>query len=319
MPIMAYQLQQNALLPLLARAIVLNCGYNEAKNLYADPTGRENTCIRSFCAAKCLISWELEKASTIARERCGGGSYLLSSGIPEGVIIAHSGMTAEGDNRVLMQKIVKDVLADDQQETHDAPKLTMCPVRQIPALESVADFETLKNMIFYRETAEIDAMKKLLQKKIMEEGKPFFDVWMYEVSDEIQSFAQAFGERFMLQGALKTIEGSSHAGVKDLLTRSTFLYMLALVHKDQDWYMMNGVLSTAAAQKLSEQLDAEVKSFAPLINTATEGLGLLTPKQLYGPITRDYVAYNSQKDYENFESAGEMFDFRKTGMPRARL
>ena len=40
-------------------------------------------------------------------------------------------------------------------------------------------------MIFYRETAEIDAMKKLLQKKIMEEGKPFFDVWMYEVSDEI--------------------------------------------------------------------------------------------------------------------------------------
>ena len=82
---------------------------------------------------------------------------------------------------------------------------------------------------------------------------------------------------------------------------------------------MNGVLSTAAAQKLSEQLDAEVKSFAPLINTATEGLALLTPKQLYGPITRDYVAYNSQKDYENFESAGEMFDFRKTGMPRARL
>ena len=195
----------------------------------------------------------------------------------------------------------------------------MCPVRQIPALESVADFETLKNMIFYRETAEIDAMKKLLQKKIMEEGKPFFDVWMYEVSDEIQSFAQSFGERFMLQGALKTIERSTHAGVKDLLTRSTFLYMLAMVHKDQDWYMMNGVLSTAAAQKLSEQLDAEVKSFAPLINTATEGLALLTPKQLYGPITRDYVAYNSQKDYENFESAGEMFDFRKTGMPRARL
>jgi hypothetical protein len=32
----------------------------------------------------------------------------------------------------------------------------------------------------------------------MEEGKPFFDVWMYEVSDEIQSFAQSFSERFML-------------------------------------------------------------------------------------------------------------------------
>lgn len=74
----------------------------------------------------------------------------------------------------------------------------MCPVRQIPALDSVADFETLKNMIFYREAEEINHMKKLLQHKIMEEGKPFFDVWMYEVSDEIQTFAQSFGERYML-------------------------------------------------------------------------------------------------------------------------
>jgi len=49
-----------------------------------------------------MITWELERASTIIRERCGGGSYLLSSGVPEGIISAHSGMTAEGDNRVLM-------------------------------------------------------------------------------------------------------------------------------------------------------------------------------------------------------------------------
>lgn len=42
-PIMAYQLQQNAILPLLARTIVLNLGYNKAKDLFADPTGKENT------------------------------------------------------------------------------------------------------------------------------------------------------------------------------------------------------------------------------------------------------------------------------------
>ena len=78
------------------------------------------------------------------------------------------------------------------------PKLTQCPVRQIPTFESVADFETLKNLIFYREQAEIKSMMQLMQKKLLEQGKPFFDVWMYEVSDEIQSVAQAFGERYML-------------------------------------------------------------------------------------------------------------------------
>jgi hypothetical protein len=37
-----------------------------------------------------------------------------------------------------------------------------------------------------------------MQKK-MGEGKKFFDIWMYEVSDEIQALATAFGERFMLE------------------------------------------------------------------------------------------------------------------------
>lgn len=42
-------------------------------------------------------------------------------------------MTAEGDNRVLMQKIVKDILADLQKEKHNLPAMTKCPKRQIPS------------------------------------------------------------------------------------------------------------------------------------------------------------------------------------------
>ena len=42
-PIMSYQLQQNAILPLLARCICLNIGYNRAKDLFVDPTGLEHT------------------------------------------------------------------------------------------------------------------------------------------------------------------------------------------------------------------------------------------------------------------------------------
>ena len=75
-PIMSFQLQQNAVLPYLARTIVLNMGYNAAKDLFEDPTGRENEQIRTFCAVKCLVSWNLEHTATICRERCGGGSYL---------------------------------------------------------------------------------------------------------------------------------------------------------------------------------------------------------------------------------------------------
>lgn len=52
-------------------------------------------------------------------------------------------------------------------------------------MASIASFETLKNLIFYMEIEEIKSFSKLMKKKIMEEGEAFFDVWMYQVSDEI--------------------------------------------------------------------------------------------------------------------------------------
>ena len=48
--------------------------------------------------------------------------------------------------------------------------MTQCPKRDIPTRTSVADFETLKNLVFWREISEIKSFSKLLQKKIMEEG-----------------------------------------------------------------------------------------------------------------------------------------------------
>jgi len=204
-PIMAYQLQQNALLPLLARTCVLNLGFNEAKSLFADPKGREHEQIRVFCAVKAMISWNLQTVSTVCRERCGGGGYTAHAKLHEGISGAHSGMTAEGDNRVLMQKVVKDILSDLQKKQHKMPQMTKCPKRQLPTQNSVSDLESLVNLVFYRDAAEIKEMTELLKQKVMGEGKPFFDVWMYEISDNIQSLAMAFGERFCLESALQKL------------------------------------------------------------------------------------------------------------------
>jgi len=77
-------------------------------------------------------------------------------------------MTAEGDNRVLMQKVVKDIFSDMQKKQHRMPKLTMCPVKQIPGLKSVATLEVMTNLIYHREQALTKSMAKLMQKKIME-------------------------------------------------------------------------------------------------------------------------------------------------------
>lgn len=275
--------------------------------------------IRCYCSAKTSITWHLEKMASICRERCGGGSFLLSSAIPEGVLSSHSGMTAEGDNRVLMQKVSKDIIQDVHMKRHDLPKLTQCPMRQIPAMDSVASFETLKNLIFFREHAEIKQMNEIMTKKMMEEGVPFFDAWQYMVSDEIQSLATAFSERYMLQGALKNWEECQHAGTKTLLEKAIRLHMLNQVRENSGWYLIHGIISAKAAKNLDAEHDAAVTEFVPHMNTAVEGLGLFNIDRLTGPIARDYVAYNSQPDAENMDSAGPAFDFRTTGIPRAKL
>jgi acyl-CoA oxidase len=61
---------------------------------------------------KDFATWNLERVSTVTRERCCGGGYTAYACIAEGIAGSHSGMTAKGDNRVLMQKIVKDILSD---------------------------------------------------------------------------------------------------------------------------------------------------------------------------------------------------------------
>jgi acyl-CoA oxidase len=70
-----------------------------------------------------MVTWHHEKVARICRERCGGGSFLASNVIGAILAGAHSGMTAEGDNSVLMQKVVKDLLAHTSKGKHLTPKI----------------------------------------------------------------------------------------------------------------------------------------------------------------------------------------------------
>jgi len=118
-------------MPLLARTIVLNCGHNAGKKLFANQKGQEYKIIKTLCAIKAMVTWNTEKTTRICRERIGGGSFLDSSLIGQSIFSAHAGMTAEGDNSVLMQKVVKDILEHSRQGKHQMPKIPAQRLKKI--------------------------------------------------------------------------------------------------------------------------------------------------------------------------------------------
>ena len=110
-------------MPLLARTLALSINHNGTKEVFANQKGREHEVLLMCCITKCLLSWNCEKVASVCRERCGGQGYLSFNRFGEYMAIAHASMPAEGDNRVLMTKIVKDLMTNIGRKVSNLPKM----------------------------------------------------------------------------------------------------------------------------------------------------------------------------------------------------
>lgn len=90
----------------------MNVVYNWARDIYKNPKGYENELLSICCIVKTMMGWNNERAASVCRERCGGLGYLANNRFADYLALSHAALTAEGDNRVLMTKIVKDMITN---------------------------------------------------------------------------------------------------------------------------------------------------------------------------------------------------------------
>jgi acyl-CoA oxidase len=261
-------------------------------NYYIDNKGDHNELVRMCCVIKPLTTWHLQDVGSITRERCGGQGYLSVNRLGDLLAFAHAGITAEGDNRVLITKVAKELTGDLAKGKIEHPTMTMCPLKELPTYATLDNFDVILNLLKFRQITVCTDLMMRMQKKVLEDGRPLFDVWMYEESDLIQAVGTTYGNLMCFEVCLRTIR-SGVIGITNqrLMEKVAMLYGLSLIKEDLSWYLANGVVSKEAGKTFADVMSEIVKDVAPNAIDICDGFGI---ENHHAPIGGDYEEYNSK-------------------------
>ena len=301
-PIMDFQLFQGALYPLLARTVCLNLAFNDIKQKYCDFVTKEPTLeiIRLCCVIKPFISWNLREVAGVAIERCGGQGFLSVNRLTEGIGGGHSGMVAEGDNSVLMQKVAKELMTSVQMGEYSFGE-TKKPLAEMGVLEDISDIDNLLDLIRIREFEVASELGNVTQDKMFNQKKNIYDIWMKENNENVQETAFAFGDRVVAELIVAQLKGFPDE-IYNIMHALVRLDLLSTVNKYLSWYMLKGAVGKKAAVKLGNEIRESFTLLHPHVLKIVNSFGV--PEHLItSPAAQDYVDYNSRPNKGEIVSA----------------
>jgi acyl-CoA oxidase len=223
---------------------------------------------------------------------------LSANGFGDGIAGMHAGITAEGDNRVICQKVSKELLElADRQAVSKHLKLRSKSLEEQHSLNNIAgDVQSTEWQMKLFRSREQFLLNELAGRLFLanKAGTPLFTTWMQHESDNVQALATSWGENIALEQFDNAIKSAS-AEIQPTLRKLFSLYALDRILADGVFYLTNGFITPKQSQAITVEVQKLCHELGKDALELTRGFGI--PDHLHhAPIANNWVKYN---EYEN--------------------
>ncbi|XP_032877994.1 acyl-coenzyme A oxidase-like protein [Amblyraja radiata] len=269
--IIDHQTQYLRLMPHLAASLALTFTGRYAGEILDEDMcqGRNlvnNRSLQALVAGlKAYSTWENLACLQDCRECTGGMGYMMENRIPGLKCDSDVFVTFEGDNVVMLQVVVRELLAQYARQYEESPMVALLKHWSAAATDSLRtsvlafNTETVGSLSFllkalnYRERVLQRSLAARLYSKVMKNKEDPFSSWN-SCLHHVTCLALAHIHRVTLEQFWKAVEGCPVPEDQALLKKFCLLHGTSLVYQERAWYLEHRYLTPATSVQMRNQV-----------------------------------------------------------------
>ncbi|CAH2253105.1 acyl-coenzyme A oxidase isoform X1 [Pelobates cultripes] len=269
--IIEHQTQHFRLMPHLATALALiftsrYAGEILDEDVYHNRDLVNNRPLQALVAGlKAYSTWENLACLQDCRECTGGMGFMMENRIPGLKCDSDVFVTFEGDNVVMLQVVVRELLAQYSRQYEESPVFGL--LRNWSSsfgdklrtsflafnTDKISNLTFLLKAVNYRERVLQRGLAARLYQKVMSQKEEFFTAWN-SCLHHVVTLALAHIHRVTLEQFSLAVKACPVPEDQSLLMEFCLLYGTKIVYQERAWYLEHKYLTPASSTQIRNQL-----------------------------------------------------------------